>query len=103
MLFAGVDASGDEGLWVTNGTAAGTSEVTGIAGANSSGLYPSGLTLYNGEVLFSGLNASGHYGLWVTNGAASGTYELTGIAGASVTGLSPGDLRSTTERCSSTA
>ena len=73
------------GLWVSNGTAAGTHELTGIAGADSSGLAPSDLTVYNGEVLFRGLDQSGRPQLWVTNGTAAGTHEVTGIAGAATT------------------
>ena len=34
-LFEGLNASRDLGLWTTDGTAAGTMELTGIAGANS--------------------------------------------------------------------
>ena len=88
MLFSGNDARSQTGLWVTNGTAAGTHEVTGIAGASTAGvgLDPSDLTVYNGEVLFSGIGSSGLYGLWVTNGTAAGTHELTGIAGEATTG-----------------
>ena len=88
MLFSGNDARSQTGLWVTNGTAAGTHEVTGIAGASTAGvgLDPSDLTVYNGEVLFSGIDSSGLYGLWVTNGTAAGTHELAGIAGEATTG-----------------
>ena len=59
VLFSGLDASGDMGLWVSNGTAAGTHELTGVTGADPSGLAPSDLTVYNGEVLFRGLDQSG--------------------------------------------
>jgi ELWxxDGT repeat protein len=84
VLFTGRDSSGFVGLWVTNGTAAGTSELTGISGAPAS---PNDLTVFNGEVLFS----SG--GLWVTNGTATGTSELTGISGADGgLGLNPQNL-----------
>ena len=38
VLFDGTDAAGDLGLWVTNGTAAGTHELTGISGAYTGGL-----------------------------------------------------------------
>ena len=38
-VFSGLDADGDIGLWVTNGTAAGTHELTGINGANPGGLF----------------------------------------------------------------
>ena len=79
------------GLWVTNGTAAGTHELTSIKGADPSGLAPSDLTVYDGEVLFRGLDQSGRPQLWVTNGTATGTHELTGISGAATTsvGLDP--------------
>ncbi len=96
-MFAGTDSAGDEGLWVTNGTVAGTYELTGIEGANAAGLFgrgPAGFvpdfTPLNGAVLFRGLDANGDLGLWVTNGTAAGTYELTGISGAYSGGLFSG-------------
>jgi len=100
VLFAGTDATGYSGyagtgnvdLWVTNGTGAGTSELTGISGAYANGLDPDGFTVFNGEVLFNGLDASGKRELWVTNGAAAGTFELTGISGANTSGISPSGL-----------
>ncbi len=87
ILFSGLDASGDMGLWVSNGTAAGTHELTGITGADSSGLAPSDLTVLNGEILFRGLDQAGQAELWITDGTVAGTHELTGIAGASTTGI----------------
>jgi ELWxxDGT repeat protein len=36
-FFSGVDASGDMGLWVSNGTAAGTHELTGVTRGPSVG------------------------------------------------------------------
>jgi ELWxxDGT repeat protein len=82
MLFEGTDTAGNQGLWVTNGTAADTYELTGIDGAYSGGLQPSFMTAFDGEVLFDGLDTAGNAGLWVTNGTAAGTYELAGISGA---------------------
>jgi ELWxxDGT repeat protein len=87
VLCSCLDASGDMNLWVLDGTAAGTHELTGIVGANSAGLAPSDLTVYNGEVLFRGLDQSGKAALWITDGTVAGTHELTGIAGASTTGI----------------
>jgi ELWxxDGT repeat protein len=85
-LFDGIDQSAHHGLWVTNGTAAGTHELTGISGANSSGVFsgfPSpDFTVLNGQVLFRGIDTSGNDGLWASNGTAAGTHEITGIGGA---------------------
>jgi ELWxxDGT repeat protein len=92
VLFDGLDASGHNGLWVTNGTAVDTHEVTGISGANSSLFDPIDFTVFNGEVLFAALDASANVGLWVTNGTAMGTSEVTGISGAGPGGVSPVDL-----------
>jgi ELWxxDGT repeat protein len=39
VLFNGVGASGNYDLWVTDGTAAGTSELS-VVGANAGGLNP---------------------------------------------------------------
>ena len=36
-LLSAFDAAGLEDLWVTDGTASGTNEITGITGANTSG------------------------------------------------------------------
>ena len=91
-FFSGVDTASFRGLWVTNGTTAGTFELTGIIGAFTGGVTPSELTVFNGEVLFQGEDTAGHLGLWVTNGTAAGTFELTGISGAYIGGISPGDL-----------
>ena len=62
---------------MTNGTAAGTSEIGGIDDAGVSGGYSGGLmptfadlTVFDGKVLFSGQDASGNTGLWVTRGTA---------------------------------
>jgi ELWxxDGT repeat protein len=92
VLFDGVDAAGENGLWVTNGTVAGTYELTGINGASAAGVLPKDMTVFNNEVLFGGRDAADNYGLWVTNGTAAGTHELTGIKGAYSGGLAPFDF-----------
>ena len=48
LLFAGFDASQKAGLWVTNGTVAGTYELTPINGAYSYGVY-GGVNIDNPE------------------------------------------------------
>jgi ELWxxDGT repeat protein len=94
VLFNGNDSSGDRdrGLWVTDGTAASTHELTGISGANAAGVNPSDLTVFKGKILLNGIDAAGKNGLWVTNGTAGGTHEITGIVGADPNGLNPSDL-----------
>src|SRR5947209_1202761 len=89
VLFNAFDVNSVDGLWTTNGTAAGTHEITGIANTGAGGIDPLYITPFNGNALFNGTDASEHFQLWVTNGAASGTHELTGIAGASASGLDP--------------
>ena len=96
VLFNGLDQNGDPQLWVTNGTAAGTHQLTGVAGANASasasGIAPSDLTVFNGEVLFSGRDTTGHFQLWETNGTVAGTQELTTAANGFRQGLKPSNL-----------
>ena len=68
-------------LWITDGTATGTSLVKDIApGASNSS--PENLTaLGNGKVVFSATDVSGGRDLWVTDGSAAGTSRLTDIIG----------------------
>jgi VCBS repeat protein len=82
VFFAGSDSTGGpfslglEGLWVTDGTSAGTSELS-VANANTfSGLSPSDFTALGTKVLFIGRSAT-HLGLWVTNGTSAGTSEIS--------------------------
>ena len=81
-------------LWITDGTVAGTHELTGIAGASTTGfgLDPSGFTVYGGVALFSGVDSSGNEELWQTNGSAGGTTEIGPVSGTQSMGLFPTDL-----------
>ena len=76
VLFRGIDTGGAAGLWMTNGTASGTREITGIGGTASTGVNPSDLTVFNGAVLFNGADTAGHLGLWTTNGTAAGRTDF---------------------------
>ena len=69
-LFSGINASGQTGLWTTDGTANGTLELAGILGAAAAGVAPTDLTVFDHEALFTGTDTAGHLGLWVTNGTA---------------------------------
>ena len=95
LLFDGPDllAPGEQTLWVTNGTAAGTSEFPQNSGAENGGLNPSYITPYDGEVLFEGIDSSSEYSLWVTNGVGAGTSEIGGIGSTGVSGANPGGLQ----------
>jgi ELWxxDGT repeat protein len=91
VLFRGIDKAGASGLWMTNGTASGTTEITGIGGTAAKGINPTDITVFNGSVLFNGADTAGHLGLWTTDGTGAGTQELTSIAGAA-SGLDPTDM-----------
>jgi len=95
VLFDGPDllAPGEQTLWVTNGTAAGTSEFPQISSAENGGLNPSYLTPYDGEVLFEGIDSSSEFSLWVTNGVGAGTSEIGGIGSTGISGANPDGLQ----------
>ncbi len=88
-LFEGYDASGIDGLWVTDGTSAGTSELT-VAGSFANGLFfdvsAPDLTVFAGNALFVGEDTSGGISLWTTDATGAGTSELR-IAGSNANGL----------------
>src|SRR5271156_1908429 len=92
VISSGYGADGQINLWETDGTAADTVELTGIAGAGMGGVNPSDLTAFDDGLLFNGRDAAGNLGLWRSNGTSSGTRELTGITGANSAGLNPSDL-----------
>lgn len=90
-LFVGEDSLGVMGLWVTDGTSAGTKEIK-AAGAYAGGLFQDNsvigpnFTALGDQVLFVGKDAQGHHDLWVTDGTAAGTRKLA-VAGAYSGGL----------------
>jgi len=95
VLFRGIDTGGADGLWMTDGTAPNTREITGINGTASTGVNPTDITAFGSIALFSGVNAAGQLGLWRTDGkTAGGTSELIPPvgAGAAATGLNPTDM-----------
>jgi ELWxxDGT repeat protein len=75
-LFAATDDNFNVTLWVTNGTGAGTSE---LSVANSEGFSQGigGLTVLGSKVLFAGADQDFNANLWVTDGTAAGTSELS--------------------------
>jgi len=90
VLFNGLDASGHQQLWIWNGTTA--QQLSNVTGASAledpSGLGPSDLTVFNGEVLFNGLDKYNNQQLWETNGTVAGTQEVA----APSQGLRPSNM-----------
>src|SRR5215831_4266856 len=89
VLFNGTDASGRAGIWETNGTAAGTYELTGVVDGVSN---PADFVAFNGKVLFQGQDTSLLYGIWETNGTAAGTSEVGGFGSTGINGANPSGL-----------
>ncbi len=78
VLFEAEDTSDKLGLWVTDGTSAGTIEIT------YSNFYFPGVfnevgfqgAVINNEVVFSGTDSLGNVALWTTDGTEAGTKEI---------------------------
>ena len=107
VIFTGNDQEDTAGsLWVTNGTAKGTTEIGGEgnkgiahvpfsdpAGDLPDGLQPYDETTFGHEVLFAGQDNTLFHGdtfnhtftLWETNGTAAGTVEIGGFGNAQIT------------------
>jgi hypothetical protein len=86
-LFSGLDSTSFYGLWVTDGTAAGTTEIgglgnKGIGGQYFAGFQPEGPTALGGKVFFAATDSLNYQGLWVTEGTAAGTIEIGGLRNA---------------------
>jgi ELWxxDGT repeat protein len=88
LFFEGVDSSGNYGLWSTDGTVAGTHEITGIPGASANGIFghqggsgslDASFVVYGGRLIFEGYNAQGVAGMWSSDGTAAGTVKVTGV------------------------
>jgi ELWxxDGT repeat protein len=106
IFFSGDDNDGADGLWTTDGTATGTTEIGGLANAgvgpgqhpSSLGLSPTDLTVNGQQVLFDGLDALGFQELWASDGTASGTYEIGGegiggpLTGEASNGVNPSSI-----------
>ena len=93
VLFSGADSVFYNGLWVSDGTGAGTHELKGIANANASGgVEPTDITSFLGEALFNGVDTAGDHSLWESDGTVTGTQELAPVIGAAASGLDPKNL-----------
>jgi len=78
VLFSAGSSGSDYELWVTDGTANGTTLVKDInPGSDSS--YPQSLTTFDGKVYFNALSGTLGQELWVTDGTANGTMLVKDI------------------------
>ena len=90
-LFSGYDSTECPCIWVTDGTAAGTTEIgglgnRGIAGQYFNGSAPFGFTALGNKVFFSAVDTYEYGGLWVTDGTTAGTTEVGGPRNAGIRG-----------------
>ncbi len=94
-IFSANDENGDDELWRTDGTAAGTFRVADIHPTDSS--FPSDLTVAGGIFFFVADDGVTGQELWKTDGTAAGTVQVKDIRpgpdGSSAAGLvAVGDL-----------
>src|ERR1700710_2451061 len=81
VYFEALDSAGKLALWVSDGSAAGTSEVggasnAGVANAGAAGLTPNNLIGFGGNAMFWSLDSSLTTSLWSTDGTVSGTKQV---------------------------
>jgi ELWxxDGT repeat protein len=83
LFFIARDTAGNDELWMSDGTEAGTVNVKEINPATNSGSQPYDLTVFNGKLYFSARENSSNSELWMSDGTAAGTVKVKEI--------SPGD------------
>lgn len=91
-IFLGLDATHYMGLWVTDGTIAGTREIGGLKNGGvvgvpaTNGLNARSLTRVGSKVFFVASDAknSQNTHLWVTDGTTAGTKEIGGFSNAGI-------------------
>ena len=86
-LFAARDTAGNEALWRTDGTTAGTVELT-PAGANAY-FDPQSLARIGNRVVFLGGKADGSRSVWSSDGTNAGTTVILRSAPTSLIGFNP--------------
>ena len=101
VVFYGGDASGNHGLWTTDGTALGTREIVpGTQGTQDLGPY--NFISMGSYALFAGKDASGSTGLWATDGTQAGSSEIL-VGSQGTHNLLPGDYAWSVRRSTPTA
>ena len=93
LFFTADEATHGNQVWETNGTVAGTVQLSDghdVNGVNG-GIFPSDLTAVGNEVFFSATTISHGYQIWETNGTAAGTQMVSDIDPGN-NGIFPTDL-----------
>ena len=90
LFFTSLDADKRSNLWVTDGTAAGTRQVSATGGPR--GLAPSSFAVLGNSAYFQGVNAAVKAGLFKLDGASGAVSEIT-PANVSAQGLFPVSLK----------
>ena len=78
VFFAAPDASGDQELWRSDGTEAGTYRLKDIE-PGPAGSFPASFAAYGGKVYFSASDHVDGRELWVTDGTADGTKRVADL------------------------
>ncbi len=98
VFFGGTDSDNFKGVWVSDGTAAGTFELGGLKSgglSSSGGSFGYSAALGASKVVFQWSDGAGigaNDELWVTNGTSSGTSEIGGHGNKGIAGVNPGLL-----------
>ena len=86
--------AGHLGLWTTDGTAGGTSELIPPAGAGAAatGLDPTDMTVFNSKVLFNGVDAQWSFRIMGDGRHGRGDARVVAEATGASSGLDPTDM-----------
>src|SRR5712692_4171156 len=92
VLFEGNGTTHSTGLWVTDGTSAGTWEIATADPSFNTSTDPQFLVSLGSHVIFSAHDLhSSNSVLWVSDGTSPGTFELS-VTGASTSSFFPRPL-----------
>lgn len=92
LYFTTNDGSGGVDLWMSNGTAAGTSVVKDFTASSGSFVAISDLMPFDGGLVFVADDGTAGTELWVSNGTGSGTQMVTGGSQSADHALTPSDV-----------
>jgi ELWxxDGT repeat protein len=89
LIFSGIDTTtGDNELWISDGTQAGTMQLADINSGTENGSGPHDFVEFNNEIFFIATTPLNGREVWKTNGTTAGTVRLkeTGVGSSSFAG-----------------